>query len=440
MKDWFERIFKRFRRAEPATNFVHIPKTAGTSFIVWLDRFFPAERIFPHQLWREVRDIDPAENQTYELYRGHFGGGGVRQLTHRPLASLTILRDPVELAKSTYQYVLREQNTRVHRLLKTQDFSLRDFISHPQTQPLVTNRLIRNLSFDFAEDPDAQEVFLSAETVQYLQQHLGQGKQPLADGDRLKRAKAFLQQAHWFGLAERFNESMQLLSFVNAWRPMGSSQKLNTSPGIEVSATCLEHIKSLNAEDLAFYRWAAQLFDERFAHMQRTLEQYRNQDTQSLDDLLDAHYQAKGHRPLARDVDYRFNQVLQGQQWHRREWLDAEQGYFRWTGPGPVSDIDFWVQPGDQQLTMRLINATSTELLDDLQLSVNGHRLPWESTDQGVVRVLTAAIPGSQVQANGLLRLSISCSAVRSHQEAFGSDDERLVGVAVHWIQLKHVG
>ncbi len=110
MKDWFKhrfkRYFKSFKKQEnspPANYFVHIPKTAGTSFIVLLDRFYAAEKIYPHQLWREAKDIDLAQNEQYDLYRGHFGGGGVSVLTHRAVEFFTILRDPVALAHSTFQ-------------------------------------------------------------------------------------------------------------------------------------------------------------------------------------------------------------------------------------------------------------------------------------------------------------------------------------------------
>ena len=95
MKAWFSNALKKasdWLSGKSGTQgaawyFAHIPKTAGTSFIVLLDRFFAVEKIFPHQLWREVSSIDTDENQAYQLFRGHFGGGGVKQLTapsHRP--------------------------------------------------------------------------------------------------------------------------------------------------------------------------------------------------------------------------------------------------------------------------------------------------------------------------------------------------------------------
>jgi hypothetical protein len=440
MMGWFKQLIKKFRQGaeQPAISFVHIPKTAGTSFIVLLDRFFQAEAIFPHQLWREVKQLSPVKNNRYELFRGHFGGGGFKHLTTRPLEYLTILRDPVSLACSTYQYVQREQNTRVHDLLKADEMSLAVFINHAETGPLVTNRLIRNISFDFIDDPAAQEVFLSPQTIDYLQQHIKPKPQPLADGDRLIRAETFLRQCRWFGLVERFDESMQLLCFTMGWRPIGQSQRLNTSRGIELSEQTEQALKALNLEDLRLYQSAKVMFSERHQQMLTQLEKLRTGADQTVDDLLDVHYQQQPH-VMASEVDHHFDQVVQGQQWHRREWLDDEQGYFRWTGPGAQANIDFWLQPQDYQLRLRIINATSTELLDELQLLVNDQLLNWHSEDQGVVRVLTAQCPAKWVAPNGLFRLSLQVNDMISHRDAFGSDDDRLVGVAVHWIQLSHV-
>ena len=103
--------------------FTHVPKTGGTSFIVFLDRFFPAKVIFPHQLWIEIGDLSQVNKQAYNLIRGHFGGCTADLFTDRQIRSLTILRDPVKLAYSTYEYVRREHNTALHDLVMAEKMS-----------------------------------------------------------------------------------------------------------------------------------------------------------------------------------------------------------------------------------------------------------------------------------------------------------------------------
>ncbi len=449
MKAWPDQRRSWWRRwlnntpSQAVTYFAHIPKTAGTSFIVLLDRFFPAEKIYPKQLWREAGKVTVTDHLDYDLFRGHFGGGGVQVLTERPIDYLTILRDPNTLAVSTYQFVQREQNTKVHQLVNEQQMSFADFLQHPVTSVLVKNRMIRNISFDFASDPAAQEVFLSAETIAYLQDIIKQQGEPKTDAQRLVRAESFIHTCKWFGLLERFDESMQLLCFVMHWPPIGVTQKLNTKPqSVMLTAEEEAVLTAVNHEDLALYDLACQLFAEQYQHMLTRLDVLRSSEQQTVDDLLDLRYQQhqaqqlRGQLPIG--LYYDFGQVLLGSQWHRRELMQPENEYFRWTGPGPDASIDFWLQPKNYQLQIRIINATSVELLNELQVKVNGHELAWQSVDDGVVRVLHMCCPAAFIKTNGLVRLSLHCNDMNSHQLAFDSDDERLVGVAVHWIQFTH--
>ncbi len=443
MKAWFKRLFRtKQNQAEPAVYFAHIPKTAGTSFIVLLDRFFNAEHIFPHQLWRENKEIDPSANQSYKLYRGHFGGGGVQVLTARPIENLTILRHPASLAHSTYQFVKREQNTKVHQLVQDADMSFADFLTHPSTAPLVQNRMIRNISFDFKEDPSAQEVFLSAETIEYLQSIINQQGPSIGDDERLERAKYFINKCRWFGLLERFDESLQLLCFVMNWPPVGSTQKLNTfKKNYQLTELEKASLEQVNQQDLALYEYACVQFDEKINAMKIKLEAFRSDSQQSLDDLLDFNYQsyqARHGQKTTGDFHYGFSQPLFGSQWHRREIMQPENEFFRWTGPGHQAFLDFWVTPEDYQLSIRIINTTDETVLDNIKITINDKTVPWQTQDQGVVRVLELVCPKELIQDNGLLRLGIECEQMISHSEAFDSDDERLVGIAVHWIKFKH--
>ncbi len=452
MKAWFDKWFKRMtsrpygkQRADsrPASFFAHIPKTAGTSFIVLLDRFYHAARIYPAQLWREVGGIDKSDNQKYDLYRGHFGGHGVDVLTDRSLRCFTILRDPVAMAQSTYQYVQRENKTKVHELVTASGMSFADFLRHPETVSLVKNRMIRYLSFDFKQDPAAQEVFLSSETVAYLQKVINQNQPPIDDEKRLKRAQLWIENCAWFGLLERFDQSMQLLCFAMKWPPIGPSQKLNTHRHKPVLLDDeLQLLQTINQQDMAFYAWATAVFEQKITAMQDQLEAHRTRPEQGIDELLDARYQH--HYSLHRKSDlpvgihYGFEQVLLGNQWHRRELMLPEQDFFRWSGPGHVSSIDLWLKPRNYQIQVRIINATSVELLDQLRISLNDQPLTWQTSDSGVVRVLNLSCSADIIGTKGLARLMFHCTDMCSHQQAFDSDDERLVGIALHWIAFKH--
>lgn len=433
-----------FKNRTPAVSyFTHIPKTAGTSFIVLLDRFYPVDKIFPHQLWRKTDSIDVAKNQKYDLYRGHFGGGGVKVLSNRSIDYFTIVRHPNALAQSTYHYILREQNTKVHHLVKDLAMEFKTFLNHPMTAPLVKNRMVRNLSFDFTEDPAAQEVFLSAETIAYLQSVINKQKTAITDEQRLKRAIKFIKACRWFGLLERFDESLQLLCFEMNWPPIGHSQKLNTqNKKASFSTVESERLAEINQQDLKLYKFAEAVFEDKIIAMNKSLNQFKNSEQQSIDDLIDCKYQHHHARNSAtvfnKKLHYGFEQILLGSQWHRRELMQPENEYFRWTGPDRQVTIDFWMQARNYQLSIRLINATSIELLNQLAIEINGHPINWQSNDTGLVRVLKLDCPKEIIKDNGLVRLKFICDHMISHQQAFDSADERLVGIAVHWIKFNH--
>ena len=441
MKNFIQKVSSLWTHASSekaaAYYFTHIPKTAGTSFIVQLDRFFKQKDIFPNQLWREVGTINKEDNESFELYRGHFGGGGVDSLTERSLNHLTLLRDPFALSVSTFQFVQREENTRVHDLVSQEGFDLEAFLTNSKTSTLVNNRMVRNLSFDFVEDPAAQEVFLSEDTIESLKPLLSKVDKALSPEARYQRATSFIDKTVWFGLVEEFDRSMDLLCHHFKVPCMGKSQKLNTKPkALDISEKAHRRIEILNAWDIKLYRYATQVFEQRYQDMLHDLESFRSHPSQSKEDLLDKQYQQNHAYPEQTQCQMTFDQKMTGAQWHRRELLEEDGSFFRWTGPEPVSTIDLWVKPSDCQLQFRVINALSSEDLDQLKINVNGKPIEWYSDDEGVVRVIAANVPKSHIKPNGLARVELTLPRTQSHKEAFGSDDERLVGLAVHWLKF----
>jgi hypothetical protein len=180
------------------------------------------------------------------------------------------------------------------------------------------------------------------------------------------------------------------------------------------------------------------VFAKRWQEMLDELQSHQSNQNKSIDELIDLHYQANHQVELSDGINYEFGQILLGRQWHRRELMQPESEYFRWTGPECKAHIDFWIKPQNYQITVRIINAISTEALDKLIIELNGNPLTWQTEDHGVVRQLRLSCAKSLIATNGLARLSFEIPYVLSHQAAFKSDDQRLVGIAVHWIQFTH--
>jgi len=438
MKAWFKQLFNQ--SIDAAYYFAHIPKTAGTSLIVLLDRYYSADKIMSEQLWRQVTDLTATIAQDAQFIRGHFGGGGAAMLTDRPIKYMTMLRDPVELSYSTYEFIKREKNTVVHDLVTNGQLSFEDFLSHPDTRNLVRNRMVRYLSFDFNEDPSAQEVFLSPQTIEDLQPLLSGNGALLTDQQRYQRAKKWLDQALWFGVLDRFDDSMRLLCYRMHWPPMGDSQKLNKHLKRPViSDLARQRVLDNNREDCQLYDYAQQLFVDQYRAMLTDLKLNELSPAADIDKALDQRYQhhhVRQHK-LADTVDFNCGQILWGQNWHRREWVESEQFFFRWSGPGELASLDFWLEPHDYQIEINIINALSDGFLNGLSIQVNGHNLHWTGNETGVVRTLHIACSRDVIKNNGLLRLSFICPTVTSHAQAFGGDDQRRVGFALKNIVIK---
>lgn len=440
-----EVLRQMFSKSSRGYYFIHIPKTAGTSFINVFDSLAHESKIFPHQLWKDVQQETVDKKSSYQLMRGHFGGGCHRQLFNKNAELLTILRHPKSLSISTYHFIKREENTRVHDLVKQNNMSLVDFLHHPETQTKISNRMTRHLSFDLQQDPDAHELFLSAKSEEVVNQWLKKGVK-IEDSQRFQRAKKRIKACKWFGLVEEFEKSMQLFSFEFKLPPLFTPPKLNShTPNQNITEAESEAIEALNLWDLQLYDYAQKLFDKKYQQMLATLENYRETSQQTVFDLLDQHYltnnklnRINNSKNDLHRIDFDFSDKMLGSGWHRREITLPENSTFRWTSSSQ-SFIDFWLKPDDYQVKIRIINAVSEEFLNQARVLINGVALESEQNpSHGVVRELAFKVDKSLMHS-GHLRISFCTPDVQKHSQSFGSDDSRELGLAVNWVKVRKI-
>ncbi len=435
-------IKKTFSRKKNGFFFIHIPKTAGTSFINVLDSTTKLDKIFPCQLWKEVNEEVVKDTSQYDLLRGHFGGGSYKLLSHQNIHKLTILRHPKSLSISTYHFIKREKNTAVHDLVHNKNMDLKAFLEEPLTAQKINNRMVRHLSFDLQKDPSAQELFLSRQSVKVVSKWIKTPKK-INNKQRLIRAKNTLDECSWFGLQERFDESMQLFAYTFKLPPIGKSARLNThKPDQNIDSHCDTLISKQNHYDLKLYAYAEKQFDHNYQNMLADLRKPCSASSScqecSVDDLLDKHYQANNTIIRKNSVEFDFSQDMLGSGWHRRELTLPDNSYFRWTSHDSAY-IDFWLVPLSYKLTIRIINAVSVDYLKSLNIHINGTSIPYEyDINEGVVRLLKADIDPSLIK-NGLLRIQFHHPETKTHDEIFNSDDQRSLGIAVNWIKLKSI-
>lgn len=410
--------------------FVHIPKTGGTTLISVLDRFFCADQICPWQLWAELPD-DP-DFAPYQLIRGHFGGGGLRSWLPAQTRHLTMLRDPESLVLSTYGHIRREPGTRFHQ--QARSLSFEDFLTGPQTGTVLTNRQTAFLSFDPEADPGSGLSLFAPRSAQRVTMALANPEMQLTETQRLERAAAMLESCVWFGMLERFEESMWLLSRYFSAPQVGALHRARDESrereALRGKAAGLRaRMRELTGLDQALHASATAQFEARLAAAKRHID-IGTEPARPAPDL------EPGQR-----LRYGFDAVLMGSGWHGRERKLPEGDYFRWTGPGPVSLLRLPCNAARlQSIRLRVVNGVSDEVIDAMTWLVNGVQVvPEDLQGSGPVREFIAVVP-KRARMQGQLELEICLPYTRRLSEAIDDvDDNREVGVAIHWIELSAV-
>lgn len=430
-------------RVNPPYYFAHIPKTGGTSFIALLDHYFDADKICPHQLWWEVGNIQEIKNNDYHLYRGHFGGAA-QLLSKQSLNYLTILRNPISLAASTYNYSKRDKNTKLHKFIQNNHLSFEGFIEHHRTQHLIQNRMLRALTFGLDNQLNFDDMVLTANAYRQFKRTINKNRLYKTAEERLERLKQFILNCQWFGILEQYDQSIDLLCYVMRWPPVTKTQKLNVyNKQEDIAPEIKEKLKALNQFDCKLYHFAQHQFNKNYEHMLTDLSLPKEANTEDIKKAIDNRYQTAqaNNQILNHKSKYRYTpkEPILGDQWHRREWNPNLKKYFCWSGPGNVSFIDIWTLQKSYLIKIKIINAISHSVIKNLKILINNAQPTWRCDSKGSAYELTIHCDKQMIADSGLLRIQFRSKELKSHQAVFGGDDNRLVGFALEEILLEPV-
>jgi len=168
--------------------FVHIPKTAGTTFAAILERNFRPSRIvsvYPNFgiSEAELRALPDESRRAMECVKGHFDYG-IHRALRRPFRYVTFLRHPVEQLRSRYNHMRSSRSHPLHHLAR-QGISLEEFVR---------------------VSPDNYQT----RTLAGIEPRPGQGYPVLTERD-LEQVKANVEEHFGLvGIAERFDPSLIL--------------------------------------------------------------------------------------------------------------------------------------------------------------------------------------------------------------------------------------
>lgn len=260
-------------RSREQLYFLHIPKTAGTTFSAVLDAYFSAEEICPAQLWRDLVKISPDKLERYLLLRGHFYYY-VHRILPQPPRYLTLLRDPVERTLSHYQHIRRDAHHFFHKKVQGQH-GLLDFINDAETRPMIANFQTRALALDLDPVSMAASFDETALQASALEKALTTAMPVSMSVALLDKAKERLARFAFVGLTERFHESVLLLCATFGWHPPDRYAALNFAPErlqrAQLSDATLAAIEEHTRLDAELYQFAQELFETRLAAMARQM-------------------------------------------------------------------------------------------------------------------------------------------------------------------------
>lgn len=248
--------------------YLHIPKTGGTFFTSFLDSQFYADDICPAQLLPELFRIPQADLLRYRFFRGHLWHGLDSHLKRR-LRYITLLRNPVQRTISWYSHVRRDVNAYRHQRLVDENWSLLEFVRDEQTHWDMVNAqtLFLAVDLDYAA--------LARDPIGYGQAVVKQYARRGNDRALLDLAKQRLEQCTFFGITERMQDSVSLLSYAMGFYPDFSLPRLNVAGNrpteSEISVETIDAIKAITGIDQELYDWAGQVFEERFRRMIKSL-------------------------------------------------------------------------------------------------------------------------------------------------------------------------
>lgn len=228
--------------------FLHIAKTGGQTFNAILRRQYPEDRIFS-VIGQDVEDRirvymewPEARRAAIRLIMGHVHFG-IHEHIPGPSTYVTLLRDPVERALSTYYYVRRKPDHPAHREIVEREMDL--------------GRVVRSGLLPMLDNGQTRILYgLGHWDVPY-----GECGEELLEGAKRNVERHFAL----VGTTERFDATLRLLERRFGWS-RSFYRRRNVSkrrPGRDdVSPEALEAARRHNRLDLELYQWVDRRLEE----------------------------------------------------------------------------------------------------------------------------------------------------------------------------------
>lgn len=228
--------------------FLHIPKTAGSTFHHILEKNYNPENSFtidglhPGNSVSEFKELSVDKRSSVDLLKGHMLFG-LHKYIPTACTYITFLRDPVERVVSYYYYVCRFPEHYLHDKVVGRKMTLQQFVESGLTTEI----------YDF-------QVKLLAGDKSAL--HSWQ-----YDDSLLELARNNIEQNFSVvGFVEFFDQSLLLMKHNLGWNFDPYYRKLNVTANRAqidtIGKNIIEFIRKKNALDCTLYNWAMSQFQQ----------------------------------------------------------------------------------------------------------------------------------------------------------------------------------
>lgn len=223
--------------------FVHIPKAAGTTLNRFIEAQYSPSRIYtiggykPSEHIKKFVQFSEFRKNFYSVYKGH-GAWALTNNLPSPFQAITILRDPISKAISTYNYTKSNPKHRNYKEANRLSFS--DYII--------------GLEESTFQNPQVRE--LCSKSTQY--------DSDISYSDLVEAKKNIETYFSVVGVTELFNESVALMCLKLGWTPHGIVTE-NVTPSSQASQISIEDRRKLEDQlklDIELYQWAKSRLDE----------------------------------------------------------------------------------------------------------------------------------------------------------------------------------
>lgn len=454
--------------------FIHIPKTAGITFSTILHPLLAELPWCPVILPQDLIQIPHEEILQYQLFTGHFYYRLVNKLFPSGFLFMTFLREPISRTISHYEYLIRQEtfgkfDWANHELTLAQEMSLKEFVTNNQLHIALDITDLQTKFLGGAVGPKAPATEEKAEPSieEYIQKASKEmNLEPIpveeyrfANKENLEKAKRRLEQAAFFGITERFQDSLFLMSFIFGWPPILDSMRLNDKPKAkhaqEPEVETRELIKSKVALDLELYQFGQELFEQRFNEMTQLL--VKNDAGKTMIDpskplpkellyqLLQKHYEARRtyrNQKLLKTIGQMYlyspaSHIEGNFGWHTAQ-TSADHGAEVWSGPETTSGFDLPRPHGKNiWVSFRVLMVLDQEIVEKLSLTINNvpvyiqHKQSADGTF-----IFRGQVP-SQATSQPFLHFVFSIPKTIAPYDVDPSNkDARHLGFLLNWVKL----